>query len=116
MRAVASKAHSGNFGSRNQTRLCLSVRRGVVTEAARLDASARPVPRPHLAWVSCGYIPRYSLFFSKVVRVDSLDFVGTDRCDPDIVVDHVLRKLLPVNQNDLRFDARSVFVSIPREI
>jgi len=54
----------------------------------------------------------FSLFFSKVVRIDFLDLVRGDRADAHAVLNHEVGKFLSVNEDDLLLDARNIISSV----
>ena len=56
--------------------------------------------------------PKGSALFREVVRVDALELVGDDGCDPDAEVDHQGGEPPPVDQDDFLFDPRDVLAGL----
>lgn len=56
------------------------------------------------------------LLLCKVIRINPFQFIIRNGCHADVVVDHVLRQLLTVDQNDLALDSGGVIPRLFREI
>ena len=48
----------------------------------------------------------------KIITIDALEHVGVLDGDADVVIDHELRELLAVDEDDLLFDALDVFFGV----